>query len=183
MTYAVVVVRRVRGTERMWRLLIIAGMASWLFDEVLWWSNRVATGSDTAPWPGVAAYFLPPVFSLAAMLLLARSGGARTDVQEDPLRGPRIITVLDGLIAALSFSILVYIAGFGDRTGEVLPRSDNTAVLLAYSAHELVVVVVAMLIAVSYRPDRPYRMNYLLLAVGVAGGDLWGGSASSWDRC
>lgn len=52
-TYAVVVVRRVRGTERMWRLLIIAGMASWLFGEVLWWSNRVATGRSVGRWTGV----------------------------------------------------------------------------------------------------------------------------------
>ena len=106
---------------------------------------------------------------------------------------PLVTTVLDGLVAAMAFSILVYIAGFGDMSSRVLPRSDNTAVLVAYSLIELVVVVAGILMAVIYRPDRPYRANYLLLAggiviiaasdrmvtyfrsVGVEGGDLWGG--------
>ena len=64
--------------------------------------------------------------------------------------------------------------------------------LVAYSVIELVVVVVAVLIAIVYRPDRPYRANYLLLSggivivsasdrvvaylrtIGVDGADLWG---------
>src|SRR4029078_5160130 len=68
---------------------------------------------------------------------------------------------------ALAFSILVYIAGFGDMSSRVLPRSDNTAVLVAYSVIELLVVVAGGLMAVIYRPDRPYRANYLLLTGGI----------------
>ena len=108
------------------------------------------------------------------------------------MRGSRVITVLDGVVAAISFSLFVLISGFGDRTGAVLPRSDNTAVLAAYALLEVVVVVTATVTAVTYSQDRAYRANYLLLAcgvillagsdrmvtylrtVGLEGGQLWG---------
>ena len=84
------------------------------------------------------------------------------------------------------------ISGFGDRSGAVLPRSANTAVLIFYALLELVVVVTAVLTAITYRRDRAYRTNYLLVTcgvviiassdrivtylrtVGLEGGQLWG---------
>lgn len=78
-----------------------------------------------------------------------------------------MVTVLDGLVAAAAFSILAFIAGLGAMTGAALPRSQNTTVVVAYSLLELVVVVVAALMAMAYRRDRPDRVNYLLLSGGV----------------
>jgi diguanylate cyclase (GGDEF)-like protein len=187
---AAVIARRVTGPARWWRLLVVGAMSSWLVGEVLWWT--AGRGAGAAPPLAVAAYFLPPVLSLIAMVILARSGGvnARSASQ---LPYVRFVAGLDGTVAAVAFSILVLIAGLGATTGAALPRSENTTVVIAYSALELVVVVLAVLIAVAYRRGRPYRTNYLLLSggvvliagsdrlmaylrtAGVEGADLWGG--------
>ena len=190
----VVVARRVHGLSRCWRLLVVAGCLSWLVGELLWRSGGGESGSGaSAPPAAIAAYFLPPVLGLAAMVVLVRAGGGVVGHSDGPLRHSLLTTVLDGIVSALAFSILVYIAGFGDMSSRVLPRSDNTAVLVAYSVIELLVVVAGVLMAVIYRPDRPYRANYLLLtggivliaasdrmvtyfrSVGVESGELWGG--------
>ncbi len=192
MLCAVVVAWRVHGVARTWRLLVIAATAGWLVGELFWYLDRAAD-SGVAPPLGIATYFLPLVLSLAAMVLLAVSAGGVAGEPDGALRASPLITVLDGLVAATSFSVLVIMAGFGDRTGAALPRSDNTVVLIAYSVIELIVVVVAVLIAIPYRADRPHRTNYLLLACGViliassdrvvaylravgeGNGELWGG--------
>jgi diguanylate cyclase (GGDEF)-like protein len=186
-----VVARRVSGAARVWRLLVVAGFVSWLVAEILCVAAPAAGGS-TAPWPAVAAYFLPPVFSGIAMVIVAYAW--------DGVRGPRtaltytrLLAILDGFVAALSFSILVVMAGSGGMTGAAVPRSNSHAVMVGYSIVELVVVVAAVLMAMGFRPDRPYRANYLLLScgvvmlatsdrlvgylttVGVERADLWGG--------
>lgn len=164
MLCAVLVARRAVGVARWWRLLVIAAMASWLVGELLWWSSGA---TDAAPAAGVVAYFLPPVLSLAAMVLLGRAGGALRRRPHGPTHPSRIVAVLDGLVAASAFAILVFMAGLGAVSGAALPRSQNTTVVIAYSLLELVVVVMAVLMAVAYRRGQPYRANYLLLAGGV----------------
>src|SRR5262249_40584757 len=119
---------RNHGVARLWRLLVFAATASWLVGELFWYLGRAPEGGTARP-VAVAAYFLPPVISLAAMVLLAVSSGGLSTDPDGPLRGSRTITILDGLVAAASFTILVLIAGFGDRTGATLPRSGNTGVL------------------------------------------------------
>ena len=189
----VVFARRAHGLSRWWRLLVVAGCLSWLLGEPLWWLGGGESGSGVAKSAAVVAYFLPALFGLAAMVVLIRAAGGVARHPDDPPRHSLVTTILDGLVAAVAFSILVYVAGFGDMSSRVLPRSDNTAVLVAYSAIEVVVVVAGTLMAVMYRRGRPYRANYLLLSggivvtvasdrivaylrsVGVEGGDLWGG--------
>ncbi|MBJ7387155.1 MAG: GGDEF-domain containing protein, partial [Mycolicibacterium sp.] len=129
---AVTVARRVAGIARWWRLLVIAAMTSWLIGELFWWFGGTGDGANTAPLPGVVAYFMPPVLSLLAMMLLARSAGlsARRDAS---MPHSRVIAGLDGLVAAVAFSILVLIAGLGAKTGAALPRSQNTTIVIAYS--------------------------------------------------
>jgi diguanylate cyclase len=162
-----VVARRVHGLARAWRLVVVAAFVSSLIGDVLWRAGHAASGSYTAPPLSVAFNFMPPLLTLAIIVLLVRSGRPLTEEDDGPIRGFRVITVLDGLVSAISFAIFVLIAGFGDGTGEVLPRSNNTAVLIAYSVLECVVVVTAMLAAITYPPDRRYRRNYLLVALGV----------------
>ncbi|PRC41423.1 GGDEF-domain containing protein [Mycobacterium sp. ITM-2017-0098] len=193
MVCAVLVVRRVGGSARVWRLLVIAAMTSWLVGELFWWLSGAGEGVKAAPPVGVAAYFLPPVFSLAAMIVLARSGGGLRRRHGGHLRHSRVVIVLDGLVAAAVFAVLALLAGLGAMTGAALPRSQDATIVAAYSLLSLVVVVVAVLMAMGYRRDGPYRANYLLLSggivlivtsdrlvaylrtVGVDGGDLWGG--------
>jgi diguanylate cyclase (GGDEF)-like protein len=190
-TCALVVARRKRGLTRGWRLVVVAAFLSSGAGDLLWYALR-ATDDGTAPPFAVALYFVPPVLTLVIAVVLVRAGGPVTEEPEDPIRASRLITVLDGLVAAISFGMLVLISGFGDRTGAVLPRSENTAVLVAYAAIELVVVVTAVLTAIAYRANRLYRANFLLLACGVLtiaasdrmviylrtvgheGGQLWG---------
>lgn len=187
---AVVVGRTQTGGARWWRLLIVAGMLSWLVGELFWWFGGTGT---SAPDAGVAAYFGPPIFSMAAMIVLARTSGGLQRRQVHRPAYHRVVTVIDGLLAAVAFSILVFIAGLGAVTGAALPRSQNTSVVVAYSLLELCVVVAASLMAMAYRRDRPHRANFLLLSggvlviatsdrlvaylrnVGVEGADLWGG--------
>jgi diguanylate cyclase (GGDEF)-like protein len=181
------VARRVTGLSRLWRVLVVVGCSAFLVGELFWWAAGGVSGS--APPVSVAAYFLPPVFGLAALVVLVRSSGALAVHPEGQPRHSRVVTVIDGVVAAAAFSILVVIAG----TGASLPRSSNPGVVVAYAVTELIVVVVGVLMAVIYRADRAYRANYLLLAggtvtlaasdrliayfdtVGVDGGDLWGG--------
>jgi diguanylate cyclase len=185
--------RRAHGLSRTWRLLVVAGCLGWLVGELLWWFGGGDSGSGVAKSAAVAAYFLSPLFGLTAMVVLIRAAGAVAGHPGDPQRRSLVTTILDGLVAAAGFSILVYVAGFDDVSSRVLPRSDNTTVLVAYSLIQLVVVVAGTLMAVMYRRGRPYRANYLLLSggivilaasdrlvaylsgMGVEGGDLWGG--------
>ncbi len=162
---ALVVARRVTGWARAWRLLVVAGFVSWLIAERLWGSGQAA-GAATAPWPAVVAYFLPPIFSGIAMVILAHAwDGVRGP--RSALRYTRLLAILDGFVAALSFSTLVVIAGSGSVTAAAVPRSDNRAVMVAYALVELVVVVAAVLMAMGFRADRPFRQNYMLLSTGV----------------
>ncbi len=188
---AIVVARRVSGWARAWRLLVVAGFVSWLVAEALWFSGQAA-GATTAPWPAVVAYFLPPIFSAIAMVILAHAWEGVTGPRS-ALSYTRLLAIIDGFVAALSFSILVVIAGSGGMTGAAVPRSDSHAVMIAYAVVELVVVVAAVLMGMGFRSDRPYRQNYLLLSsgvlmlatsdrlvaylttVGVERADLWGG--------
>lgn len=183
---------RVRGAARTWRVFVVAGFVSWLVATGMWPVAQDSSGATTAPWPAVVAYFLPPVLSGIAMVILAHAWeGVRGPRSE--LRYTRLLAIIDGIVAALSFTILVVIAGSGAMTGAAVPRSDSNAVMVAYAVVELVVVVSAMLMGMGFRQDRPYRQNYLLLAggvvmlatsdrlvgylsgVGVERADLWGG--------
>lgn len=186
------VVWRVTGKARVWRLLGVATLLSHLAGDVIWWSSNSAAGGP-APWPAVALYFLSALLALAALAVLASVGVGGPARRDGPVRTARMVTVIDGLVAALAFVILAVIAGVGALAGAALPRSGNTAVAITYTAIQLVVVVSAVLIAMLYRRDRPYRANFLLLAagavmlvasdrvvaylrtVGFERGDLWGG--------
>ena len=159
--------RRAHGLSRSWRLLVVAACLGWLVGELVWRWGGGDSGSGVAKSAAVAAYFLSPLFGLAAMVVLIRAAAGLGGHPDDPQRRSLVNTILDGLVAAVAFSILVYLAGLGDMSSRVLPRSDNTTVLVAYSLIELVVVVAGTLMAVMYRRGRPYRANYLLLSGGI----------------
>ena len=164
LTCAVWVARRATGAQRWWRVLVIGALSSWLAGELLWWFGGNGNG---APVAGVVAYFMAALLVLGALVVLARSSGGLQRRHDRSPSHSRVVTVLDGLLAALAFSILSFIAGLGAVSGAAMPRSQNITVVVAYSLVELVVVVVTMLTAMAYRRDRPYRANYLLLSGGV----------------
>ncbi|MBO0677504.1 EAL domain-containing protein [Mycolicibacterium sp. S2-37] len=160
------VARRMSGILRWWRLLIVGALACWLLGEVLWWAGGGEAGVVEPP-AGVVAYFLFPVLALGSLLLLARAGQGVIGRLEGSTRLYVVTLVLDGLVAILSFSIFVLIAELGVHDTDALPRSGNQSVQIAYVLLESGVVVVAIVMAMVYRPNRPYRANGLLLTCGV----------------
>ena len=110
LTCAVWVARRATGAQRWWRVLVIGALSSWLAGELLWWFGGNGNG---APVAGVVAYFMAALLVLGALVVLARSGGGLQRRHDRPLSQTRVVTVLDGLLAALAFSILSFIAGLG----------------------------------------------------------------------
>ncbi|OBI93101.1 putative bifunctional diguanylate cyclase/phosphodiesterase [Mycobacterium asiaticum] len=186
-----VVARRVSGLSRWWRLLYTLGVGLWLFGQTLWWlgDNRV---DHVATAPGVAAHLSLPVLALVGVVLLVHSGGSVFG-RNGLLWHPPIPSVIDGVVAGLSFLVLATMGGFGAGSSVSLPRSGIPAIEMVFASAEVVIVAAVVLIAMVYDQDRPYRVNYLLLAgglvlmatsdrvvaylrsVGAEGGDLWGG--------
>ena len=193
MICAVTMARRTHGIARAWRLLVIGAFTCWLIGEAFWW---LGDRSTSAPLPAVVAYFGPPILSFVAMVLLVHSGGWPSWRRGRSPNGSVALAVLDGLVAAAAFSILVFIGGLGATTTAAMPRSDDDAVVGAYSLLELAVVVLAVLVATNYRRDRLHRRSYLALAggivliagsdrlvaylwsVGVPDPDVWGGAGA-----
>jgi diguanylate cyclase (GGDEF)-like protein len=188
------VARRVTGLSRWWRVTLLAAIATFLAAEYLSRLGHAPDLSPSAPASAVAGYFVAGVLFAASIVLLVRAGHNDDDTRTPARTWSGVITtVLDGLLAALAFSHLVYVARLGAMDGAALPRSTNSVVVFGIGAVELVTVVGAVLLAMWYPPYRPNRTNYMLLAgavitltssdrllayfrsVGVAGADLWVG--------
>ncbi len=156
--YGLLTARRAHGVSRAWRLLAVGALASLMLAQLAWWTDW-----ESFRPAGVVAYYLFPLLAMASVLLLARAGGVVIGPPDASLSHAVGITSLDGLVAATSFAILVVIGGFGMSTAS-FPRSGHPLVEVVYSLVELGLVVVAAVIGMVYRPDQPYRANYLLLA-------------------
>lgn len=162
-----VVVRRVTGPWRWWRASLLAAIATFLTAEFLSRLGRADDRLATAPEPAAVGYFVAGLLFAAALVFLVRAGHAY-DARPSVRVWPGVITtVLDGLVAALAFFHLVYVARLGAMDGAALPRSTNSAVVFGIAAVELIVVVSAVLVAMWYPPYRPGRANYMLLAAAV----------------
>ncbi|KUH64579.1 diguanylate phosphodiesterase [Mycolicibacterium novocastrense] len=191
-----VVARKVDGPSRWWRVLIAASCLSWLVGELLWWTGGGSDPGRVAGAREIVAYLLPAVLIVAAVIVLGRVGVGRTGTPEVPVHHYSLVAfVLDGIVAAISFSLLSYLAGYGGLAAAAFPRSDNPTILVIYSLLQLCTVVAGVFFASLYRPGRPYRANCLLLSGGVMllaaadrmvayfrtvdvqNGDLWGGGA------
>jgi diguanylate cyclase (GGDEF)-like protein len=162
-----VIAARKTGRQRLWRLLIVAGVLSWLIGELIWWSHGGVAGVDVAPPLAIGAYFAFLVFALGALLVLAQAGRGVTGRWDGPLRFYLVTAGLDALVAALAFVIFIGIAEVGAQPTDSLPRTHRPTVAIPYALIELSVVVVAVVLAMVYRAHRPYRANCLLLAGGV----------------
>ncbi|WP_245835974.1 putative bifunctional diguanylate cyclase/phosphodiesterase [Mycobacterium rhizamassiliense] len=159
--------RRVTGLWRWWRVLLLAAIATFMTAEFLSRLDRADDRVAIAPEPAVVGYFAAGALFAGAMVLLVRAGHRR-DVRAWVRSWPAITTtVLDGLLAALAFCHLVYVARMGAMDGAALPRSTNSEVVFGIAGVELVVVVGAVLLAMWYPPYRPGRANYMLLAAAV----------------
>ena len=160
-----VVARRVTGASRWWRLLYAFGVGMWLFGQVLWWTgNPEARGAATIP--GVMAHLSLPVLVLAGVVPLVLGSGP-VFAPGGLLWHPPVTSLIDGVVAGLSFLVLATMGGFGAGSSAALPRSGSPVVELAFASAEVVIVGAVVVIAMVYDLHRPYRVNYLLVAAGV----------------
>ena len=180
---------QVSGLARWWRLLYVTALVTWVFGQISSYVDPAATASMGSR----VAYLSLPVLALGAVVLLVRSSGGVTGPRTAAMRQPFVTNAFDGMIAGVSFLILVAMGGFGTSSTASLPRSGVPVVDIVFAVAALLLVASAVVIAMIYEPGRPYRRNYLLLAggmvtmaasdrvvayfrsVGVEGGDLWGG--------
>lgn len=162
------VARRVSGPSRWWRILIATACSSWLVGELMWWARGAPADGRVAGASEIVAYLLPAVLITVAVVVLGRADDGIADGPGHPVhQHSAVASVLDGVVAAIAFSLLSYIAGYGGLAAAAFPRSDDPAVLVTYSLLQLCAVVAAVYFAILYPPGRPFRANCLLLSGGV----------------
>ncbi|WP_103350843.1 bifunctional diguanylate cyclase/phosphodiesterase [Amycolatopsis sp. CA-128772] len=167
----VVVARRVRGHQRWWRVLVAIGMTGWSLGQCAWSWYQLIDGRGL-PSPSLAdvGYLSFPVFALAALFVLARARVRPDRERWQPAQWTAhfgVAVVLDGLVVTGSLFILTWTAALGQLVRATGPDALTWAVAIAYPLSDLVIVVVAVLLVVFDRVDRPYRANLLLAAVGI----------------
>ncbi|MBE1501654.1 diguanylate cyclase (GGDEF)-like protein [Amycolatopsis lexingtonensis] len=167
----VVVARRVRGHQRWWRVLVAIGMAGWSLGQCVWSWYQLVDGRGL-PSPSLAdvGYLSFPVFALAALVTLARARVRPDRERFQPAQWTAhfgVAVVLDGLIVTGSLFILTWTAALAQLVRATAPDKLTWAVAISYPLSDLVIVVVAVLLVVFDRVDRPYRANLLLAAVGI----------------
>ncbi|WP_370967578.1 putative bifunctional diguanylate cyclase/phosphodiesterase [Amycolatopsis sp. cg9] len=167
----VVAARRVRGHQRWWRVLVSVGMAGWSLGQCVWSWYQLVDGRGL-PSPSLAdvGYLSFPVFALAALVTLARARVRPDRERWQPAQWTAhfgVAVVLDGLIVTGSLFILTWTAALGQLVRATAPDKLTWAVAISYPLSDLVIVVVAVLLVVFDRVDRPYRANLLLAAVGI----------------
>ncbi|WP_410676246.1 putative bifunctional diguanylate cyclase/phosphodiesterase [Amycolatopsis sp. cmx-4-68] len=167
----VLVARRVRGHQRWWRVLVAVGMAGWSLGQCVWSWYQLVDGRGL-PSPSLAdvGYLSFPVFALAALFTLARARVRPDRARWQPAQWTAhfgVAVVLDGLVVTGSLFILTWTAALGQLVRATAPDALAWTVAIAYPLSDLVIVVVAVLLVVFDRVDRPYRTNLLLAAVGI----------------
>jgi diguanylate cyclase (GGDEF)-like protein len=167
----VLVARRVRGHQRWWRVLVAIGMTGWSLGQCVWSWYQLIDGRGL-PSPSLAdvGYLSFPVFALAALFVLARARIRPDRERWQPAQWTAhfgVAVVLDGLIVTGSLFILTWTAALGQLVRATAPDKPTWAVAISYPLSDLVIVVVAVLLVVFDRVDRPYRTNLLLAAVGI----------------
>jgi diguanylate cyclase (GGDEF)-like protein len=160
--------RRVRGHQRWWRALIALGMTGWSLGQCVWSWYQLVDGRGL-PSPSLAdvGYLSFPVFALAALFVLAHARSRPERERWQPAQWFGVAVVLDGLVVTGSLFILTWTAALGQVVRATGPDALTWAIAIAYPLTDLVVVVVAVLLVVFDRVDRPYRANLLLAAVGI----------------
>jgi hypothetical protein len=163
--------RRMTGAQRWWRLLIAVGMFGWSCGQVIW-SYYQLVGNEGLPSPSLAdvGYLSLPVFALPALFVLASARDRSPRRRALPSQWTAhfgAAVVLDGVIVTASLFILVWTATLGPVVQAASPDALGWAVAIAYPLSDLVMVVVAVLLVLFDRVDRPNRPSLLLLATGI----------------
>lgn len=160
---------REEGTERRWRLWMVASMGSLSIGLSAWIWGQVFLGvslpsSTLAP----LGFILTPVLALGAVLTLAH--GATDSL---PNHRNKLLVVLDGLIVVGSLFVLTWVSALESIARAWATSGPGFATVVAHPAAYLVLLVTLLVTSWTHRPVRQLPMLFLALA-GLAQ------SASGW---
>ncbi|MDA3642686.1 GGDEF domain-containing protein [Saccharopolyspora indica] len=158
------------GPERNWRLLMAAGLGGWAAAHAMWTWHRAANGGPVAV-PGAASvlYLALPVGVFAALLVIARADHATLRSYETT-EPPRVL-LLDGLIVVAS------IIAVAREVHALDPGPDGSAaavlVRVSYTVGDVVLIVLALLMAIGLRSMSRSRQVWLVLGLcAIGAGDF-----------
>ncbi|WP_093154809.1 GGDEF domain-containing protein [Saccharopolyspora antimicrobica] len=171
--------RSYTGPERRWRLLMAAGLGGWAAAHAVWTWHRAANGEPVAvPGAASALYLVLPVGVFAALLVIARADHA-TLRRHETTEPPRVL-LLDGLIVVASIIALAreVLALDADPEG----FAPALLVRVSYTVGDVVLIVLALLMAIGLRSMSRARQIWLVLGLcAIGAGDFTHASSTITD--
>jgi diguanylate cyclase (GGDEF)-like protein len=157
------------GTERRWRLWMVAAMCSLVVGLSAWIWGQLFLGvslpsSTLAP----LGFILVPVLSLGAVLTLAH--GATSSL---PNHRSKLVVVLDGLIVVGSLFVLTWVSALESMVRAWATSGPGFATVVAHPAAYLVLLVTLLVTSWTHRPVRQLPMLFLALAGLAQSGSGW----------
>jgi diguanylate cyclase (GGDEF)-like protein len=157
------------GTERRWRLWMVAAMCSLVVALSAWIWGQLFLGvslpsSTLAP----LGFILVPVLSLGGVLTLAH--GAASSL---PNHRSKLVVVLDGLIVVGSLFVLTWVSALESMVRAWATSGPGFATVVAHPAAYLVLLVTLLVTSWTHRPVRQLPMLFLALAGLAQSGSGW----------
>lgn len=159
------------GDERRWRWMMALGLAGETTGQAFWTWYRNA-GRHTTPFPDFQNmfYLALPLFAFFALMSIAKNG--RTEGREHDASLPhRAALVLDGLIIGGSLLALTWEMVFDTVLRTRSPTAGELLLDLTYTVADLVLIVIAALLAVTLRSVWRVSLAWMfagLLAIGFS---------------
>jgi diguanylate cyclase (GGDEF)-like protein len=154
--------RRAEGTERRWRLWMVAAMTSVTVGLSVWIWGQVFLG---VPLPSSTlaqlGFMLVPMLGLCAVLSLAHSVSP-TDLL--PNHRSKVVVVLDGLVVVGSLFVLTWVSALESMVRAWATSGPGFATVVAHPAVYLVLVVTLVVLSWTHRSVRQLPMLFLALA-------------------
>ncbi|HEX6347146.1 GGDEF domain-containing protein [Umezawaea sp.] len=160
---------REQGTERRWRLWMVAstgslavGLCAWIWGQLF---LGVSLPSSTlAP----LGFILTPVLALGAVLTLAH--GAADSL---PNHRSKLVVVLDGLIVVGSLFVLTWVSALESIARAWATSGPGFATVVAHPVAYLVLLVTLLVTSWTHRPVRQTPMLFLALAALAQSASGW----------
>ncbi|GAA1660139.1 GGDEF-domain containing protein [Mycolicibacterium murale] len=159
MVCGLVIARRVTGAARWWRLSYSAVMAVWVIGHLVDLADGDSSNTSTV---SAIAYLCTTILALAAVALLLVCDQRARGAEGPVLQRPSAVSVLDTAVAALSFLILAVMSGVGVRG-----TWSGSTVDAIFAGLQLVLVTFVVCVAMLHNPARIYRVNLILLVLGI----------------
>ncbi|TWP52163.1 GGDEF domain-containing protein [Lentzea tibetensis] len=160
-----------RTAKPRWRRWMVAAMASLTVGLSAWiWGQQVLSVQLPSSTLAPLGFLLVPVLTLAAVIVLAHSGG-RDDRPHD--RRSRLVVVIDGLVIVGSLFVLTWVSALESMVRAWATSGPGFVTVVAHPALYLVTIVSLVVSSWTHRSIRQLPMLFITLA-GI------GQSASGW---